>query len=63
MEEKIVVINIRSSVLKHPRWKRSEKAVRLLKEKIERIAKTDKVKDQFFFLFSKLLFKLLICYF
>ena len=43
-EEKIVTLNLRKDLIKTPRWKRSKRALKLLREKIRRIAKTEIVK-------------------
>ncbi|MEM7825254.1 MAG: 50S ribosomal protein L31e [Candidatus Aenigmatarchaeota archaeon] len=44
MEEKIVTLNIRKDLIKAPKWKRSKVALRILKEKIKKICKTEKIK-------------------
>lgn len=44
MEEKIVTLNIRKDLVKAPKWNRSKVALRILKEKIKRICKTEKIK-------------------
>jgi len=44
MEEKLVTLNLRQDLLKYPRWKRSKRAVKLLKEKLSRILHTEKVE-------------------
>jgi ribosomal protein L31E len=44
MEEKIVTLNIRKELVKAPKWKRSKAASRILKEKIKKICKTEKIK-------------------
>ena len=43
-EEKIVTLNLRKEIVKKPRWKRAKIMVKRLKEKIKRIAKSEKVK-------------------
>ena len=43
-EEKVLTINFRDGLLKYPKWKRSERLVRLVKNKISRITKNDNVK-------------------
>ena len=40
----VVTLNLRKKLLKHPKWKRSEKAIRLIKEKLKKITKTENVK-------------------
>lgn len=42
-EEKIITINIRKELVETPRWRRSDAAIRLLKEKLKKMAKNDKV--------------------
>lgn len=44
VEEKIVTLNLRKEIVKKPRWKRAKIMVKRLKEKIKRIAKSEKVK-------------------
>ncbi|MEM5834587.1 MAG: hypothetical protein QXQ69_01930 [Candidatus Aenigmatarchaeota archaeon] len=44
MEEKIVTINIRKKLLKAPVWKRKKAAMRILRKKLKRICKTEKIK-------------------
>ncbi|MEM7818582.1 MAG: hypothetical protein QW403_00340 [Candidatus Aenigmatarchaeota archaeon] len=44
MEEKIVTINIRKELLKAPVWKRKKAAMRILKEKVKRVSKTERIK-------------------
>ena len=43
-EEKVVTLNLRKEIVKKPRWKRAKIMVKRLKEKIKRIAKSEKVK-------------------
>jgi ribosomal protein L31E len=43
-EEKIVTLNIRKELIKTPRWKRNKAALRILREKLKKICKTEKVK-------------------
>jgi len=42
-EEKILTINLRKSILKKPKWKRSSSAVRELKKILRRRLRTDKI--------------------
>ncbi len=43
-EEKIVTLNLRKEIVKKPRWKRAKIMVKRLKEKIKRIAKSEKIR-------------------
>lgn len=43
MEEKIFTLNIRKNLIKTPRWRRSIKAMKILKEKLRRISKSERV--------------------
>ena len=40
-EEKIITINLRKEIKKTPKWKRSKSALKILRERIEKIAKTE----------------------
>lgn len=44
LEERKLILNIRKNVLKAPKNKRAKKAVKVLREKLKRILKTDKIK-------------------
>ncbi len=43
-EEKVITLNLRKSVIKYPRWMRSQKISSLLREKAEKQMKTKKIK-------------------
>lgn len=43
-EEKIVTLRLRKEVVKYPKWKRSNKAVGLLREYLEKNVKTEVLK-------------------
>jgi len=42
-EEKIITINLRKQVVKAPEWERSRKAVRILREAIQKKTKIKKI--------------------
>ncbi|MDI6798415.1 MAG: 50S ribosomal protein L31e [Candidatus Aenigmarchaeota archaeon] len=41
MEERVVTINLRGKLVKAPRWRRSKLALKFLRERLKRIAKTE----------------------
>ena len=43
-EERIVTINLRRILMKYPRWKRANVAIRALKEVLKKNAKAEKLK-------------------
>ena len=43
-DEKILTLNLRKSVVKYPRWIRSQKISSLLRQKVQKQMKTKKVK-------------------
>jgi ribosomal protein L31E len=42
-EEKIVTINVRKELVETPKWKRSNAVLRILKKKLKRLAKGEKI--------------------
>lgn len=46
-EEKVVTVNLRKKIVKYPRWKRSSRVVRVLKEILEKNIKGEvKLSDE-----------------
>lgn len=43
MEEKILTFNIRKKVLRIPKWRRGIETTKILREKIKKVAKSEKV--------------------